>query len=301
MLTVVALGGNALVRDEEAADPASQRRNAARAAAVVAHISAHSRVVVTHGNGPQVGWLADQDPRFSSLDVVGAESEGLIGYLLAQSLRNALPRQDVVTVLTQTLVAADDPAFAQPSKAIGRHYDPAEAQRLAHERDWTFRREDEGMRRIVASPEPIQVLEQRAVAQLLEAGALVIAAGGGGIPVVRADDGRLHGREAVVDKDKTSAVLADALGADRLLLLTDVDAVYVDWHTPRQRPLHELSPTQLARYDFAEGSMAPKVAAACRFAAPGRVAAIGALDEGAQVFAGNRGTQIRTDADSDPG
>ncbi len=301
MLTVVALGGNALLRRDQPMDLATQRRNAERAADAVARVAAHTDVVITHGNGPQVGLLAaqaEQTGEFPGLDVSDAESEGLIGYLLAQALRNAMPDREVVSILTQTLVNADDPAFTQPSKFIGRRHSDAEASRLQSRYGWQFRRDGDCMRRVVPSPEPVDILERSAIEHLLRAGVLVIAAGGGGIPVTRGGQGHYIGQEAVVDKDKVSAVLADCVGAGRLLLLTDVDAVYVHWNTARQQPLRRVTPAQLAQHDFADGSMAPKVAAACRFVKPQRAAAIGALDAAAEVFAGRRGTQVQTDGAS---
>lgn len=296
MLTVVALGGNALLRRNQDMDVDTQLRNARRAAEAVARVAAESEVVVTHGNGPQVGLLAAQAQQAEAvprLDVTGAESEGLIGYLLAQALRNAMPDRDVTTVLTQTLVDDDDPAFAHPTKFIGRQYDDRQARDLEQRHGWQFRRDGERLRRVVASPEPVAVLEQPAIATLLAAGTLVIAAGGGGVPVVRDARGQYSGREAVVDKDKASAVLADALGADRLLLLTDVDAVYVDWNTPHQRALHCTTPEELAQYRFADGSMGPKVDAACRFVHGQRIAAIGELEAAADLLSGDAGTQVR--------
>jgi carbamate kinase len=294
---VVALGGNALLRRGEPADVETQRRHAAAAVEAVAGLAPEHELIITHGNGPQVGLLALQAEAYAEvpaypLDVLGAESEGMIGYLLEQELTNAVGDRPVATLLTQVVVEVEDPAFAEPTKPIGPVYDPATAERLRAERGWAMVAEREGQRRAVASPEPVALVELRAIRTLVEAGVLVVCAGGGGIPVV-AEGGRLRGIEAVVDKDLVAALLACELGADALLLLTDVAAVEADWGTPSARPLAELGAAELGRLELAPGSMAPKVEAARRFAAEtGGLAAIGALEDAEAILRGERGTRV---------
>jgi carbamate kinase len=253
-------------------------------------------LVITHGNGPQVGLLALEADAYKAvspypLDILGAESQGMIGYLLVQALRNEVDC-DVVAVLTQVLVDEDDPAFARPAKPIGPVYDEAEARRLAAERAWTVAPDGPYFRRVVASPSPRSIVELAAIERLLDAGSIVVCAGGGGIPVA-ADGRRLHGVEAVIDKDLTAALLAEEIGAERLVMLTDVRAVERHWGTPGAEPLALATPTELRRLRFAAGSMAPKIEAACRFVErTGGEAAIGALSELAAVARGEAGTRI---------
>jgi carbamate kinase len=296
MRVVVALGGNALLRRGEAPESAAQRRNVDRAVTSIAELAREHEVVLTHGNGPQVGLLALQSEAYGPvtpypLDVLGAESEGMIGYLLEQGLRNELPGREVATLLTQVVVDPGDPAFAAPTKPIGSVYPEADARRLAAERGWAVAPDGNGFRRVVASPEPLEIVELDAIRVLLAGGVLPICAGGGGIPVSR--NGRLAGVEAVIDKDKAAALLAERLEADALLLLTDVDAVELGWGTPDARPLGTVTAAELRRHDFAPGSMAPKIAAACRFVeATGGKAAIGALDRAVEILAGSSGTTV---------
>ena len=265
MLIVVALGGNALVRGGEALEAEIQRRNIEAACAVIAGLALEHRVVVTHGNGPQVGLLALQseayrDVRSYPLDVLGAESEGMVGYLLQQGLENALPRAKVATLLTQVVVDAHDPAFLEPSKPVGPVYLEEEAAALETARGWAMAPDGAaGWRRVVASPRPHEVVERATIDLLVEAGVLVVCSGGGGIPVVRDEVGRLRGAEAVVDKDRTAALLARQLGADRLLLLTDVDAVYANYGRPGAQAIRRSLPRPAAsvrlrrRLDGSEG------------------------------------------------
>jgi carbamate kinase len=306
MLVVTALGGNALLRRGEPADVATQRSNVGTAVAAIAEVAAEHDVVVTHGNGPQVGLLALQGEAYEEvdpypLDVLGAESEGMIGYLLDQELVNELGDKRVATLLTQVAVDADDPAFKRPTKPIGPIFDPETAARLAAARAWTLAPDGDGRRRVVASPEPRSIVELPTIRLLVEAGVIVVCVGGGGIPVLLDDHGRLRGAEAVVDKDLAAALLARSLEADALLLLTDVPAVEVGWGTPDARPLGAVTCDELGAIDFEPGSMGPKVEAACRFAeATGGVAAIGALGEAAAILRGERGTRVRAGSGGRP-
>src|SRR6476646_689161 len=298
MRILLALGGNALLRRGEPASEPNQRRNVETAAAAVATLAAEHELIVTHGNGPQVGLLALQNESFADvppypLDVLDAESEGMVGHMLELALRNALPDRDVVRVLTQVVVAEDDPAFRRPSKPIRPVYDERQARELRFERGWTIGRDGGVYRRLVPSPEPRAIAEIRSLRALVGSGALVVCAGGGGIPVAMDGLGTLHGVEAVIDKDLTAALLARRLDADMLLMLTDVDAVHADWGGPRQHPLAHVTPNELRELDFAAGSMGPKVEAACRFVeATGRQAAIGALGDAVRVARGGAGTQV---------
>ncbi|HEX5989846.1 MAG TPA: carbamate kinase [Solirubrobacterales bacterium] len=298
MRILLALGGNALLRRGEPASETNQRRNVETAAAALAGVAAEHEVVITHGNGPQVGLLALQNEAFPdvppySLDVLDAESEGMVGHMLELALRNLLPERDVVSVLTEVVVAADDPAFRRPTKPIGPVYGEDEAQRLRRERNWTLGRDGAGYRRLVPSPEPYAIAEIRSLRVLVDSGALVICGGGGGIPVALDGVGTMRGIEAVIDKDLTAALLARRLDAEMLVMLTDVDAVQADWGGPKQRPIAHAEPRQLRELDFAEGSMGPKVEAACRFAdATGGRAAIGELTDVARIVRGEAGTQI---------
>jgi carbamate kinase len=295
---VIALGGNALARRGEPIENETQRRRVRVAAAAVAEVAREHRVVVTHGNGPQVGMLALQhealDPDHPApLDVLGAESEGMIGYWIEQELRNQLPNHPTATLLTQVVVDPDDPAFTDPTKPIGPGYPRSEAERLARERGWTVAPDGAEWRRVVASPEPRRILGLTAIRLLLDAGVLVVCAGGGGIPVILNDAGALRGVEAVIDKDRAAAFLAEAIAADALLLLTDVNAVYADW-PQATRAYGRTTPAELADTGFAPGSMGPKVEAACRFVTTTRgTASIGRLEDAAAILDGRAGTRIR--------
>jgi carbamate kinase len=300
MRIVVALGGNALLRRGEPMTAASQRANVGRAvAALLPLFETGHRLVITHGNGPQVGLLALQaaaGPRDGAhpLDVLDAESEGMVGYMIEQELDNALPGGRLLaTLLTQVLVERRDPAFRNPTKPIGPVYDEAQARKLADARGWSIARDGGGWRRVVASPQPMQILEARVIELLVSQGVTVICAGGGGIPVVERSDGTLAGVEAVIDKDLASALLARQLRADQLLLLTDVEAVYLDWGTDAARPIRRAGATALKPDDFAPGSMRPKIEAAIGFAAAtGRACSIGRLEDAADIVAGAAGTRI---------
>jgi len=306
MRVVIALGGNALVRRHEPMTLEIQRRNISTAVDAVAAIAYENEVVVTHGNGPQVGLLALQAEAYREvtpypLDVLGAESEGMIGYLVEQELRNRLPGRDVVTLLTQVEVDPHDPAFAHPTKPIGPVYARARAEQLASERRWDVAADGTGWRRVVPSPEPRRILEIGAIRRLVDAGTLVVCAGGGGIPVVFTASRGIRGVEAVIDKDLAAALLARELRADALLLLTDVDAVYRDWRGARLDAISETSPVELRSLSLDEASMGPKAEAACRFVeSGGRVAGIGALTDAAEILAGRRGTRVRRTAERVP-
>jgi carbamate kinase len=302
MLVVTALGGNALLRRGEPADVTTQRGNVAAAVEAIAAVAAEHDVVVTHGNGPQVGLLALQGEAYEEvdpypLDVLGAETEGMIGYLLEQELVNELGDARVATLLTQVVVDAGDSAFERPTKPIGPVFDRETAARLAAARGWTLAQDGGGQRRVVASPEPRSIVELPTIRLLVEAGVIVVCVGGGGIPVLLDDQGRLRGAEAVIDKDLAAALLARSLEADALLLLTDVPAVEVGWGTPDATPLGEVTSAELRAIDFQAGSMGPKVEAACRFAeATGAVAGIGALGDAAAILRGERGTRVSSGA-----
>jgi carbamate kinase len=299
MGVVAALGGNALLRRGEPADAEVQRRHVADAAHSLAALARDHDLIVTHGNGPQVGLLALQSAAYTEIapypfDVLGAESEGMIGYLLEQALRNELPDRQVAALLTQVLVDPDDPAFKAPGKPIGPVYDEATGRRLAAERGWTVRSDGDRWRRVVASPEPQAIIELDTITTLVDLGVIVICAGGGGIPVIKNGAGRLHGVEAVIDKDLSAALLALELQADALLLLTDVEGVQLDYGTPSARPLHEATPAQLAALDLPSGSMGPKAVAARRFVeSGGQVAAIASLENARAALEGNAGTIVR--------
>lgn len=290
MLVVAALGGNALLRRGEPPDTKRQTANIRTAARALAEIAREHALVVTHGNGPQVGLLAlrSGDPLY----MLSAETEGMIGYMIETALRNELPGCDIAGLLTQIAVDPDDPAFATPGKPIGPVYKEAEARRLAGEHGWTIAPDGDGFRHVVPSPRPLRILEIETIKLLVRSGVLVICAGGGGIPVIAGEAG-WRGIEAVIDKDYASALLARELGADALLMLTDVDAVYADWDGAKACPLGAVSTDDLRKYEFAPGSMGPKVEAAINFAeATGRVAGIGRLQDAAAILRGEAGTRI---------
>ncbi len=297
-IVVVALGGNALLRRGESLEATTQHHAAREAARLLAPVARGHALVVTHGNGPQVGLLALMGDAYSGvtpypLDVLGAETEGQIGYVVEMELDNAIDHQDTVAVVTRTEVDADDPAFADPTKFIGPVYTEAEAQRLAGELGWAVKPDGTGWRRVVASPEPRAIVQLSAIRRLVDGGWLVVCAGGGGVPVVRTADGGHEGVEAVIDKDLASSLLASNLGAEILVLATDVDAVYRGWGTPGQTALGRVTPAELRAQEFPTGSMGPKVDAVCRFVEQGGArAAVGALADIDGLVAGTAGTQV---------
>ncbi|WP_168879202.1 carbamate kinase [Rhizobium sp. P28RR-XV] len=304
MLIVTALGGNALLRRGEPMTAEHQRANVRLAARALAELilAGHS-LVITHGNGPQVGLLALQAaaPNGGSfpLDVLGAETEGMIGYMIEQELGNILKHNPLATLLTLVRVDEHDPAFLHPTKFIGPIYDAATARQLAKERGWRVAPDGESWRRVVASPRPLAIMEAKVISLLVSHRVTVICAGGGGIPVIERRDGSLAGIEAVIDKDAASALLAEQLNADMLLLLTDVDAVYLDYGTPKARALGCIAPEVISDQQFPAGSMAPKVAAAVQFATRmGRPSGIGRLEDAGAIARAEKGTFFDPQLDS---
>jgi carbamate kinase len=308
MRIVVALGGNALLRRGQELTAENQRENARAACKALAPLAAGNELVISHGNGPQVGLLALQGAAYKEvptypLDVLGAQTDGMIGYVVQQELGNELaPDVHLATLLTMIEVSGDDPAFENPTKPIGPIYDEQEAAEIANAKGWTFKPDGTSYRRVVPSPEPKRIFGLETVEWLLDKGAVVICAGGGGIPVMYEDDPvpagrRLVGVEAVIDKDMASALLAADLHADALLIVTDVDAVYADWGTPDQRAIRRAAPDALRASSFAEGSMGPKVKAACAFVErAGGFAAIGSIDDTPALLRGETGTVVALDA-----
>jgi len=303
MRIVVALGGNALQRRGEPMTVAAQRANVAAACKALAPVAQEHELVISHGNGPQVGLLSLQTAAYDAtsaypFDVLGAQTEGMIGYMIEQELGNLLPfEKPLATILTMTEVDPDDPAFAAPTKFVGPVYTEEEAQQLATERGWTVRQDGTSWRRVVASPVPRRIFESRPVEWLLQQGCVVICAGGGGIPTMYVKGTHtLIGVEAVIDKDRASAVLAEGLHADMLVIATDVDGVYVDWGTPQQRTIAAAHPDALRSLDLPAGSMGPKVEAAAAFASSTQNACvIGALDELTAMLAVRGGTRVAVD------
>ena len=315
MRIVVALGGNALQKRGEPMTVENQRANVRLACQALTPVAVEHELVISHGNGPQVGLLSLQASAYDEestypFDVLGAQTEGMIGYLIEQELGNMVPfEKPIATILTMTEVDPDDPAMKDPSKFVGPVYTEDDAHRLAAEKGWTVKRDGEHWRRVVPSPLPKRIFEIRPIKQLLEAGTVVICTGGGGIPTMYlpeekldfADDRNtrtLVGVEAVIDKDRSSSVLAKDLDADLLVIATDTDAVYLDWGTPEQRGIAEASPDAIEAYPFPAGSMGPKVEAAADFARsrPGKVAVIGALADITAILAGTKGTRVTTDS-----
>ncbi len=294
---VVALGGNALLRRGEPLEADVQRRNIETAVKTISEIAKVYNVVLVHGNGPQVGLLALQGLEYKKvnpypLDVLGSETQGMIGYMLMQEFKNYLPDRNISCMLTQMTVDPNDPAFADPTKPIGPIYEEAEARELAEKFHWIVKPDGQHFRRVVPSPRPTGIVEHDAITQLIDAGHLVICTGGGGIPVKK-ENGKLVGVEAVIDKDMSAAFLAKQLDADALLILTDPEAVYLDWGKPTQHALRSTTPSELAKFTFDAGSMGPKIEASCEFIQQGgKVVGIGALEDGLQILQGQAGTNI---------
>jgi carbamate kinase len=299
MRIVVALGGNALLRRGEPMTAEAQRANVRIAATALAEVQVGNELVITHGNGPQVGLLALQGSAYKPdeaypLDVLGAETEGMIGYMIEQELGNLLPFEvPFATMLTMVEVDPNDPGFANPTKFIGPVYSAEDAERLKADKGWAMKQDGDKWRRVVASPQPKQIFEIRPIRWLLEKGTIVIAAGGGGIPTVYESGGKLAGVEAVIDKDWCSELLARQLDADVFVMATDADAVFVDWGKPTAKAFRRASPQAMRGYSFPAGSMGPKVDAACHFVEQtGKAAAIGALKDLAAIIRGEAGTTI---------
>ena len=304
MRIVIALGGNALLKRGEPMTAEVQRANVRTAAATIAPLVGGHQLVITHGNGPQVGLLALQGASYKPeeaypLDVLGAETEGMIGYMIEQEFGNVLPWEvPFATILTMVEVDRDDPGFKNPTKFVGPVYDKTAADQLAADKGWIFKQDGDKWRRVVPSPAPQRIFEIRPIKWLLEHDTVVICAGGGGIPTMYKPDTEreLIGVEAVIDKDLCSALLAEELAADVLVMLTDADAVYLDWGKPTQRAIRQTTSAALEGIPFAAGSMGPKVDAARKFVeATGGVAAIGALADLPSIVAGKAGTRITKD------
>jgi len=299
MRVVIALGGNALLRRGEPMDVAVQRANLKVAAEAIADVAQDHQVVLTHGNGPQVGLLALQNDAYTDveaypLDVLDAESEGMVGYLLEQELGRHLPPERLATLLTQVIVDPEDPAFSHPTKFVGPVYFLDEAQVLAQQRGWDVAADGDRWRRVVPSPAPLRIVEIDTIRILVDHGVTVTCVGGGGIPVVPDGTGGLRGVEAVIDKDLSASLLATALDADALLLLTDVDAVYRDFGGPSEQAIRDTTPSALAALVLPAGSMGPKARAVCQFVdAGGHLGAIGALEDAAAMLRGDAGTIVR--------
>lgn len=303
MRIVVALGGNALLRRGQPMTAANQRENVRVAAQALAPLAKVHELVISHGNGPQVGLLALQAAAYDEvepypLDILGAQTEGMIGYLIEQELGNLLPvEQPFATILTMVEVDAEDPAFQKPTKPIGPIYSKEKAEELAQKEGWSIAPDGEYWRRVVPSPRPKRIFEILPIKWLLEKGAIVICTGGGGIPTMYREDRTLAGAEVVIDKDRASALLALELEADLLIMATDTDGVYVDWGRLTARRIGRTTPAELCSYGFASGSMGPKVEAACNFVQQtGRRAGIGALGDLEQIVAGQAGTIIVPEA-----
>jgi carbamate kinase len=304
MRIVVALGGNALLKRGEPMTAEAQRANIRIAARALAPAAKEHQLVVSHGNGPQVGLLALQGAAYKPdeaypLDVLGAETEGMIGYMIEQELGNLLPFElPFATMLTMVEVDGADPAFQDPTKFVGPVYEKPEADRIRAEKGWVFKQDGAKWRRVVPSPVPKRIFEIRPIRWLLDHGTIVICAGGGGIPTMYKPgaDRQLVGVEAVIDKDLCSELLARDLDADFLIMATDAEAVFVGWGTPEAKAIHKANPAEIARHKFPAGSMGPKVDAACQFAmATGRTAAIGALADIPAMVRGEKGTLISKD------
>ncbi|WP_327085899.1 carbamate kinase [Nonomuraea sp. NBC_01738] len=303
MRVIVALGGNALLQRGEKPDAANQIANVAVAVKTLARLAEEHELIITHGNGPQVGVLAVEsagDPNLTRpypFDTLGAETQGMIGYWMLQALQNALPGRQVMAMVTQTLVSAVDPAFENPTKFVGQVYEQAEAEKLARENGWIVKPDGQYWRRVVPSPTPQRVVETRLIRKAVRDGVVVVCAGGGGIPVVRDEHGRLSGVEAVIDKDLTAALLAEVLECDAFLILTDVPRVMRDFGTPQATEIAHTTPHELRAIDFPAGSMGPKVDAVARFVeTTGDMAAIGKLDQAGDILKGTAGTIITPNA-----
>lgn len=303
MRIVIALGGNAILQRGQPLEEAIQKENIQTAAKSIAEVARKHQVILTHGNGPQVGLLALQNDAYKevspyTLDVLGAETEGMIGYLFEQALRNILPNRQVITLLTQTVVDESDPAFQSPSKFVGPVYDKPQADKLTQEKQWVMKPDGQYYRRVVPSPMPQSILELPVIKHIAQDhNIIVICTGGGGIPVIQNQQG-LQGIEGVVDKDRASNVLAQGIEADGLIMLTDVDAVETNFGQPDSKKIKQATPEMMKQFNFAKGSMGPKVESACEFVkAGGKFAGIGSLFDAIDLINGNSGTVITRDCE----
>jgi carbamate kinase len=302
MRVVVALGGNALLQRGQSLNAENQRENIRVATTQLAEVHKHHQLIIAHGNGPQVGLLALMDAAYTAvdpypLDVLGAETVGMIGYIIEQELGNIIPFKDhIVTVLTQVLVDPGDPAFQNPTKPVGPIYDRAESERLRKEKGWSMAADGKHFRRVVPSPLPQRIIELNVIRMLVDSGVVVICAGGGGIPTAYDQDQKLYGVEAVIDKDLASALLSRELDAEMFVMLTDVANVYADFGTPQQRAIKAAHPDALKQLDFVAGSMGPKIVSACQFVREtGKQSAIGKLSDLTGIMSGEAGTLISND------
>ena len=299
MKIVIALGGNALLKRGEPMTAENQRENVKTACAQIARVYDGNQLIITHGNGPQVGLLALQNNAYKEvpmypLDVLGAETAGMIGYMHQQELSNTVPGSaSIVTVLTQIQVDPKDPAFQKPSKPVGPVYSKEEADKIAAEKGWTMAPDNDKYRRVVASPKPVNIFGLEPLKTLIDNKYIVVCGGGGGIPTWVDDNGKQHGAEAVIDKDLATALLATLIDADLFVIATDVDGAYLDWGKPEQKRIALAAPDAALAFGFASGSMGPKIEAAANFAkATGKDAVIGALADIEQIVAGKAGTRI---------
>ncbi|RKW10984.1 MAG: carbamate kinase [Cardiobacterium sp.] len=299
MKIVIALGGNALLKRGEPMTAENQRENVKTACAQIARVYDGNQLIITHGNGPQVGLLALQNNAYKEvpmypLDVLGAETAGMIGYMIQQELSNTVPGSaSIATVLTQIQVDPKDPAFQKPSKPVGPVYSKEEADKIAAEKGWTMAPDNDKYRRVVASPKPVNIFGLEPLKTLIDNKYIVVCGGGGGIPTWVDDKGKQHGAEAVIDKDLATALLATLIDADLFVIATDVDGAYLDWGKPEQKRIALAAPDAALAFGFASGSMGPKIEAAANFAkATGKDAVIGALADIEQIVAGKAGTRI---------
>ena len=299
MRIVIALGGNALLRRGEAMTAENQRNNIQIATKSLAPVVEQNELVISHGNGPRVGLLSLQSAAYKEvdeypLDILGAQTQGMIGYMIEQELGNLLPiGVPIASILTMVEVDPEDPAFLNPTKPIGPIYTQKEAEKLRNEKNWEIKRDGKHWRRVVPSPIPHRIFELRPIHWLLEKGTVVICAGGGGIPTIYNKEGKLEGVEVVIDKDRASSLLAFELDADLLILATDTDGVYLDWGTESEKIIIKTTPDEIRNYEFDEGSMGPKVEAACSFVErSGQRAVIGSLKDIEGMVNGTTGTQI---------
>jgi carbamate kinase len=304
MRVVVALGGNALLQRGQPLTAENQRGNIRVAVKQLAAVHENNQLVIAHGNGPQVGLLALMDAAYTAvdpypLDVLGAETVGMIGYMIEQELGNLIPFHDhIITVLTQVLVDQNDPAFENPTKPVGPIYDKEQSERLKKDKGWAIAPDGDNFRRVVPSPLPQRIIEIEVIKTLVDSGVVVICAGGGGIPTAYDDDKNLFGIEAVIDKDLASGLLSTELGAEMFVMLTDVASVYVDFGTENQKAIKAAHPDVLGKMDFAAGSMGPKVLGACQFVREtGNQSAVGQLSDLTRIITGDAGTTISNDVD----